>query len=94
MAHPSSRAGPARCAASQPWLMAPTLCHAGGEYPPTVYVSMEQDRDTAERIRENVQVLRDMGVPVQMIKVRLHEHLATARAAQPAGPASLNVASY
>lgn len=41
----------------------------GGEYPPTVYVSMEQDRDTAERIRENVQVLRDMGVPVQMIKV-------------------------
>ncbi|KAL4429167.1 hypothetical protein ABPG77_010146 [Micractinium sp. CCAP 211/92] len=40
-----------------------------GEFPPTVYVSMEQDTSTAERIRENVQVLRDIGTPVQMIKV-------------------------
>ncbi len=30
---------------------------------------MEQDTSTAERIRENVQVLRDIGTPVQMIKV-------------------------
>ncbi|KAL4443431.1 hypothetical protein ABPG75_011168 [Micractinium tetrahymenae] len=40
-----------------------------GEYPPTVYVCMERDTDTAERIRENVQVLHDYGVPVQMVKV-------------------------
>lgn len=49
----------------------PSLASAGGEYPPTVYISMEQDVSTAERIRTNVQVLRDDGVPVQMVKVRL-----------------------
>lgn len=40
---------------------------------------MEQDTSTAERIRENVQVLRDIGTPVQMIKVCL----ACACAQQP-----------
>lgn len=41
----------------------------GGTYPPTVFVSMERDTDTAERIRGNVADLKSRGVPVQMIKV-------------------------
>ena len=39
------------------------------DFPPTVYVSMERDVDTKERIRLNQEELEARGVPVEVVKV-------------------------
>ncbi|PSC72576.1 hypothetical protein C2E20_4286 [Micractinium conductrix] len=45
------------------------LDEVAGDFPPTVYVSMERDVDTKERIRLNQEELEARGVPVEVVKV-------------------------